>query len=465
MDPFSKLPPELREKVFIQSRCKTFIPQLIQASPIMLRQYISPKAYIQRTLLALDFDDDMVQDAMAIILSHSSNISGKYGKTVQKLLRSWAHNELPNPLQARDIRLLNLLDQLHTGLLFFIEDYLTKATATFQPREYLCLPDMLSIQNNLVFKARKVTTRFDSSRLTNSERKRLLRAFLNYEFQCKANHIKVLTEFERHAVNCVKIYMCSLYGAMFAQCGDSWLPETPSSPLSTIGLLYPDVFYINPDVFYINPDVYASDMGLSGEDHFGMVWNFMRSGLDLATIFLQFATGKVQEREHLKIWFTEFYKLGYYSFPFIHSFNEFVPKNRTEEVTQRDDPGMYQLLYPLFSSACAVRKKVYQQRAWLFFDDHRFYPSLGAPWSVFPEKVQIKEELAKLLWVEGWLGDPARTRALHRSQKWHDERLGKPSENSEIGEPHDSNLDETCQYSLPNVKGGIPNRELIPFWK
>ncbi|KAF4969000.1 hypothetical protein FSARC_3654 [Fusarium sarcochroum] len=412
MDPFLKLPAELRLQVLIL--CTTSISQLIQVSPVMFHEYLTSKACIQRSFLRplADFDDDMVQDAMT-------------------------KNELPNPLKTWNIQRLDRLDQLdqlHTGLLFFIEDYLTKATATFQPRQYLCIPDIFSTQNSLVFKARKVTTRFDSTNLSSPERRRLLRAFLHYELECKIGPIKTLTKFEREAVRCVEVYVRSLYAAMFAQCGDSWLPEIPSDPLCTTGLLY-------PDVFYVNPDVYASDMGLSGYQY-GMVWEFKRSGLDLATALLQLATAGTQEREDLKMWFTKFYESRYHSSRFVHSLNEFSPKYPIKDETQGGDSNMYHVLYPTFLSAESLLRTVYRQRAWVFFDNHRFYPTLGAPWSVFPQKIQIEEELAKLLWVKGWHNNPVRTRALHRSQKWQNELLGVSSEDSETGELHDQNLDE-----------------------
>ncbi|KAK6216995.1 hypothetical protein QIS74_07109 [Colletotrichum tabaci] len=69
MDPFKKLPAELRVEILVKIRCRrTTSQQLIQASPIMREQYLTSKEHITRTLLALDLDAEMVRDAMAVIL-------------------------------------------------------------------------------------------------------------------------------------------------------------------------------------------------------------------------------------------------------------------------------------------------------------------------------------------------------------------------------------------------------------
>lgn len=68
MDPFNKLPAELRVKVLISTQCPLTISQLIQASLVMLGQFTISEGEITKKLLASEFDDGMMQDAMAIIL-------------------------------------------------------------------------------------------------------------------------------------------------------------------------------------------------------------------------------------------------------------------------------------------------------------------------------------------------------------------------------------------------------------
>ncbi|KAM5346300.1 hypothetical protein ACJ41O_009305 [Fusarium nematophilum] len=270
MDPFNKLPPELRLPIIIQLRSRRSISRLIQASPAMLEQYVTSKTYIMKKLLATDLDEDMMQDAMAIILFPWRNTSSNYSSLARTHLGSWAAHKLPNPIKENDGRLIDELGKLHSRLLLFIEDYLTKATAIFPPREYLCLPDLSPTRSELMFKGRPVNTRFDAGDLTEPERKRLLRAFLRYECFCKMHYTgikhgdswdekplyrygpKEFHESECEAIQCVFTYVESLYGAMFAQCSDSWLPDIPASSLCSdatgllrTGLLHPDNLYVN----------------------------------------------------------------------------------------------------------------------------------------------------------------------------------------------------------------------------
>ncbi|KAF5698699.1 hypothetical protein FMUND_15038 [Fusarium mundagurra] len=78
MDPFDKLPAELRLSILIHTRSKWSVSSLTRASPAMLRQYHTHERYIARSLIAADFDDEMVQDAMAIIfIQNSSELQGQ----------------------------------------------------------------------------------------------------------------------------------------------------------------------------------------------------------------------------------------------------------------------------------------------------------------------------------------------------------------------------------------------------
>ncbi|RSL38834.1 hypothetical protein CEP51_016876, partial [Fusarium floridanum] len=126
----------------------------------------------------MDFDEEMIQDAMGIILLPSSDTLGDYSEVLHQHLCTWSAQQLPNPLRTGDDSLIDQLDKLQNKLLLFIEDYLTKATAIFPPREYLCLPALSSSRTQLMFKDQEVSPRFDATELTDEERKRLLRAFL-----------------------------------------------------------------------------------------------------------------------------------------------------------------------------------------------------------------------------------------------------------------------------------------------
>lgn len=91
----------------------------------MLRQDVSHKQSIIRQVLAAELDQDMVQDAMAIILLPSPRrptnmlLSRRRIKPTRDHIRAWSKSELPDPLREKNPKLLNQLDRLYTQLLFF----------------------------------------------------------------------------------------------------------------------------------------------------------------------------------------------------------------------------------------------------------------------------------------------------------------------------------------------------------
>lgn len=118
----------------------------------MLEQYLGYKSTITRNLLRRDFDDKMIQYAMGIVLFLSLRESRRCTRLVHAHLHSWKLRELPNPPVTHDILLMDQLDKLHRLLMVFVEDYITKAAATFPPREYICLPQPSHNQSFLIFK-------------------------------------------------------------------------------------------------------------------------------------------------------------------------------------------------------------------------------------------------------------------------------------------------------------------------
>lgn len=148
MDPFKNLPPEVRLHIFIclRTRLKLSILPFVQASPTMLQQHTTSKLYIIRSSLATDLDYDMIQDAMRIILFPVWQINVPPLESSENMSPSWLAQQLSNQFKKRG-RIENI-DKLHSRLLLFIEDYLTKATAEYPPREYRCLPRLSS--NHLV---------------------------------------------------------------------------------------------------------------------------------------------------------------------------------------------------------------------------------------------------------------------------------------------------------------------------
>ncbi|KAK2038967.1 hypothetical protein LZ31DRAFT_607492 [Colletotrichum somersetense] len=462
MDPFKKLPAELCVKIMVSTCWQSTIFQLIQASPVMLRQYTTSKRYIIQKLLAPDFDKSMVQDAMAIILFPSKPIS-HFEALARAHHRSWATKQfadpLHQPLQSQDQDSIDMINKLYRGLMFFIEDYLTKATAAFPPREYLCVPS----GTQLLFKGQAVCPKFNAANLTNPERKRLLRAFLRCQLHslfarvkhggteeiCNMRLHQESQPWDIEAMQCVHTYLTSLYGAIIAQCSsDVWLPEvvpratSPHPP----GLLYPDSLYVDADVYAstLTHDCYTSALAASG--------------FDLAALLLRSATAGQLGRNRLRKWFTAAYPNGlcqhFFAMPdhlcdffiFVQGYTDFG----ANEEDHQNAPGMCQILRPRLCTQI-IQRKIYQQRAWVFFDDARFYPS-PSPDTMphFPtEDDMMNEQFNNTKQDKDWFTYPHQTRTRHRSQKWHNKQRGISTNTTKAENIQDLELAKENPKSVP----------------
>lgn len=145
-------------------------------------------AHVCRRELTADFDDAMVQDAMAIILFPTQHTDGVFTSRLVNHYRTLEAQILPNPLggsddEHSDTPSYNLVQlyRLHGRLLLFIEDYLTKATATDPSREYSGLSPLSLHSRYLTYRGHLLCPRFSAADLTDAERQRLFRAFLRYE--------------------------------------------------------------------------------------------------------------------------------------------------------------------------------------------------------------------------------------------------------------------------------------------
>lgn len=451
-----------------------------QASPVILQQYLTSKPYITRKMITLDFDEEMIQDAMGILMLPSSDTSGDYSAILHQHYRTWSAQQLPNPLRAGDDSLIYQLHELQNRLLLFIKDYLTKATASFPPREYLCLPDLSPNRTRLMFKGQEVSEGFDVTELTDEERKRLLRAFLRYELICSMRDCRAsydiewdeerLYEYsghkfcpsEREAILCVQKYLTSLYAAMFAQCSDSWFPDTPVGSLSShaTGLLY-------PDALYVDAQAYASDMGLQGEE-ISFSASMAAFGFDLVTSLVRSATAGTHGRDRLKCWLRDLFRNGQQAFP------ERIPPNHYlylgRENQERSDLrcnkgcGVYQSLHTQVSGGSSLHANIYRQRAWAFFDDVRFYPSSRGAGPHFPTLDELAEPLSETGEYQEWFSNPKCARALHRSQKWHDDRVGKAYGDRRLQEPQNTKMEMSPQPPLPITTEENWVRKLPRFW-
>ncbi|KAF5570941.1 hypothetical protein FPANT_13644 [Fusarium pseudoanthophilum] len=459
MDPFTRIPAELRLQIFSYLSSKATISSLIQASPIMLEQYLGYKTKIIRNLLERDLDDQMIQDAMAIILYPSLRNARKSKLCFDAHLLHWECRKLRNPLVTHDTVLLDQLDKLHSLLMVFVEDYITKATADFRPREYICLPEPTHSQSHLVFKGQKVTRRFDSCNLSEGERRRLLRAFLRVELYSLTlrttafesdpfakRRIMSYVAFganrrDEEAIRCVWVYTSSLYGAIFAQCADAWLPLADAPPET--GLLF-------PDNILVDAIEYGKDAGIKGEEKRSAIESMAQYGFSLIFEIIRFAIAKPQYTSTLKNFVEKLcsFRMDITSEDLfgrgmkwggLHGLSHNTGFRYSGDDLHFDEQPWWKYLGTKLHHRRGrqIQYKIFQQRAWPIFDDDRHYPVNTAALPVFPTPYFLEEmgEMATEMMLRERTNDfvssfeigsvsygqlEPRARDLRRTQKWQD---------------------------------------------
>ncbi|KAJ4117572.1 hypothetical protein NW768_010937 [Fusarium equiseti] len=295
------LPTELCLQVLHYLKSKTAISSLIRASPRMLQVYLSYKAEIIWHILASDFDREMIQDAIFIIqLPRSTGpvyVQGDY-EPCKAVADLWFAKQLPDPIafQDKSSQLFWSLNKLHSVLIRLIEDYVTKAKSEYLVRSYPCLPQMGPSQRHLTFRGNKVMTRMDAGLLQQSERKKLLRYFILYEWIAKAmraQHIfwmsnrdfdKLMPTRRGHSFSdekawfSVEAYVASLYHAIFAQITEGRLPEPEKDFCPNTGILHPRFASTSPAIY--------STFSQYGSPYAYLPENLAIWGLDLLFAFL-----------------------------------------------------------------------------------------------------------------------------------------------------------------------------------
>lgn len=390
-DPFEELPQEIRLAIFLSLECKSSILPLIEASPAMLQSYLADKTRILRALLANEFDHQMLQDAMAIILCPKERgfglyrLEGRAARTMVRFIRRWSRYQMPNPLLDNDMDNLSIqLNELHSWLLILIEDYITKATASSPPREYSCVPQMRTNERHLMFKGAKIARRFDSANLSPQERQKFLHAFLVHELCCMTSNVefhqqaitgdwhampytRILSRTEYESVKCVDLYFRSLYGAIFVQCDDhGFLPRAEEGRTlrlrthSPRGSLFYAEQYEPALAWFPTPGVSVNNYAES----------FSRLGLYRILEFLSYDLANLDGRKALQakmdlVWKSEHpakTKKWSNAYKSLMLTTSNTPFDKVYTSIGVDDRDAFQLM-------------VAQQSAWVFFDDERFYPT------------------------------------------------------------------------------------------
>ncbi|KAG7432484.1 hypothetical protein Forpi1262_v006903 [Fusarium oxysporum f. sp. raphani] len=367
-----------------------------------------------RNLVAADLDHELVQHAVAIVQFPDGN------RVAKEHLAAWNNRELPNPLQGHYPEIFEEVNKLHSLILRLMQEYITKATSHFPPRQYLCLPQIHepAVDGHSVFRGQKITTMFRTDVLTDTERKRFLKAFLLFELNCKAVKSGVVPRVQlRHgaydvpkvlvplsnndALQCIHTYICSLHGPIFAQCGDAWLPEMPNEPSLEPGLLF-------SDSLYLDPNIYMSDLGIPQAHGGELAAELAEFGLELVVELLGYDISDPQQKESLLVRLEEFWN----SYPRLRTRYRHLILEVFADLA--DEAPMSRQLNLQLRSLSDLQRKIFEQRAWVFFDDARLYPTRGIA-SHFPSAEFLENESDKMVWLEGWEHNSARIRALCRS--------------------------------------------------
>ncbi|KAG5762698.1 hypothetical protein H9Q72_009209 [Fusarium xylarioides] len=428
MDPFNSLPPEVRLQVLISLPSKFSLSSIIRASPTMLQQYLERRTHIRQSLIANDLDEEMMQDALAIIqFLPTRGVPSINIRVVRRHLQRWLDKDFVSPLTNADDSLMQSLDKLHSMLLYFIQDYCSKALSSYMPREYLCLQGVQSPSPTaeLVFRLIPITASFNPDNLTKMELERFLKAFLLYELNCKVAKIlgtspnpanpsnnlprRSIKPSENEAIHCVHTYVRSLYGACIAQREDGFLPSGPDGSEFEAPLVF-------PDNFCFDPDIYTGDRGLRGNYHGDATSHLAKLGLETIAGFTGYGfrlsgENKLFDEQFGALLNSPLYRMG----PYQHAITRVDPS---------DDAGslMYHNLFARLSRSNTTQLQIYQQRAWVFFDNDRLYlPRISARPRFPSENLLFQEADRPVDLIAEVTGNTELLRSRIRSQKWQDE--------------------------------------------
>ncbi|CZR40733.1 uncharacterized protein FPRO_10321 [Fusarium proliferatum ET1] len=453
MDPFNSLPPEIRLKILLLITSKFSISSIIRASPTMLQQYFERRKDIRKSLIAADFDEEMMQDAIAIIEFPRPGGQRQNLRLVRDHLKRWLDKDLASPLTNQNDYLFQLLDDLHGMLLHFIQDYCSKATASYMPREYLCLQGVHSPSPTaqLYFRGRPIISSFNPDTLTTSELKRFFRAFLLYQLNCKVNKSlgtspnpnnplnnlpkRAIHPSEDEAIRCVHTYVRSMYGACIAQRDDGFLPSSPDGSAFEAALVF-------PDNFCFDPDLYTGDRGLRGNYHGDVTSHLAKLGLDQIAKLTRYRFGVSSgntsfDQEFDKVFESLSYRMG----PYQHTITRV-------EASEGSSSPTYDRISARLSQSSTIQVQICQQRAWVFFDNCRLYPPRIPSRPRFPTESFLSREADRKILLDDVLWPYSELmRSERRSQKWQDEYATRKRRQAD----QDQILELRQQYSA--VKG------------
>lgn len=267
MDPFQKLSPEIQTNLLLWAGSLQQAVVFTHASPALFRQNGTTKVQLSRHYIGKDLDNNLIQDALAIImfLRTAPEISeDEWVAIVEAYLHEWGAKGFLDSTQLASFDMVRLLqlESVCSRLRLYMEDYLYKASHQYLPRAYRWLPrwshpdfphepahDQSHSSSSTGSKS------FDLDSLTRVQRRQLFQAFLRYELLCKIYgpiggisrpdgrildevnpfrywNWRVLYKYEKkepeqsalQLLPCVREYVLTLYGALVADQAQAYVP-------------------------------------------------------------------------------------------------------------------------------------------------------------------------------------------------------------------------------------------------
>ncbi|SCO42177.1 unnamed protein product [Fusarium fujikuroi] len=397
MDPFDRLPAEVRIKILGSIPSHATTARLIRASPAMLAQYTTTEStYLREYLLQLvgtDANDHgLLQDALAIIyLSETDDLD-----QISDILHEWKAKTLPLPFRRGDNDTTTKLRLLFERMGEFIDDYLSKATAQNTAEAYLRPPRRTYIDTV----DPQLITLHD---LNPQERLRLFQAFIKFEVLCKFSNERVyhaltklrpklklgLSSWEKKALMCVHEYMKASYSAMFVQyAGAKTFKDYKKTCDSLRRVEREDSFFVET-MCYDPQYPFRRYKSLENAAYYpkALPW----CGFDVLSHLMMEAKAEHQPMRIARM-------CSEYDRRSCDSARHIV--SRVEEMQSREDSAQLNRLAgrPNRTNTEVVqvkrmRRTIHQQRAWAFFDDARLCPGQEAHFSTEEE---VTTEVARL---------------------------------------------------------------------
>lgn len=352
-----------------------------------------------RYIIIADFDDEMMQDALAIVQFPRIGFSGledmeQWKSEVPILMHNWARQTIHDPIlkaEQDSQYLIYSIHKLHQRMLMYVQDYINKATSRSVLRAYSRLPSLAPGENST--NGQGLQRDFNLGKLGKSGRRRLFWAFLRYELMSKIRLYKsvvdrfyipplelerrrgkLLRTWETEALFCVRAYSSSLYRAFFVQWPEDELPDTvlPHDPLSTSSEVPSQMVHL--------ARAWTNEDDRQMEDWLCIMTRFPNFGFDLITVLI-IATDALPDylglSERIKAFASNIARPGC-----CDEVHKGLSRNfPIRRIGDEDTPGLFREIISYHGSYYTIpmrNAEMYRYRAWPFFNHVRGHPQYSA---------------------------------------------------------------------------------------